>query len=171
MTDDYDVGYKKPPEHTQFKKGQSGNPKGRPPKKREVEASDITALLTDLVTVQKNGKTVEMSPKQVQLHSLMRKVEEKEDMRAAERLFKEFNKHNCMPKPERLNTSQVVQLPSTPEQPFSKSLFIFKLYGRLNLSPEERVLMEELWKPHAEQEERDKRVRALSHLKLEDEDD
>ena len=31
--DDYDVeevGYKKPPSHTQFKKGKSGNPKGRP---------------------------------------------------------------------------------------------------------------------------------------------
>lgn len=27
---DYPVGYKKPPRHTQFKKGQSGNPKGRP---------------------------------------------------------------------------------------------------------------------------------------------
>lgn len=26
---DYDVGYKKPPRHSQFKPGQSGNPKGR----------------------------------------------------------------------------------------------------------------------------------------------
>ena len=28
--DDYAVGYKKPPLHTRFKKGQSGNPRGRP---------------------------------------------------------------------------------------------------------------------------------------------
>lgn len=27
------VGYGKPPKHTQFKKGKSGNPKGRPPNK------------------------------------------------------------------------------------------------------------------------------------------
>lgn len=27
--DDYEVGYKKPPAHTRFKAGQSGNPKGR----------------------------------------------------------------------------------------------------------------------------------------------
>lgn len=27
---DYQVGYRKPPKHSQFKKGQSGNPKGRP---------------------------------------------------------------------------------------------------------------------------------------------
>ena len=28
--DDYEVGYGKPPRHTWFKKGQSGNPRGRP---------------------------------------------------------------------------------------------------------------------------------------------
>ena len=27
---DYKVGYKKPPLHTRFQKGQSGNPRGRP---------------------------------------------------------------------------------------------------------------------------------------------
>lgn len=27
---EYEVGYKKPPKNYQFKKGQSGNPKGRP---------------------------------------------------------------------------------------------------------------------------------------------
>ena len=32
MTDEYDVGYGKPPQHTQFQKGKSGNPKGRPKK-------------------------------------------------------------------------------------------------------------------------------------------
>jgi hypothetical protein len=30
MADDYEVGYGKPPRHTRFRKGQSGNPKGRP---------------------------------------------------------------------------------------------------------------------------------------------
>jgi hypothetical protein len=29
MPDDYAVGYKKPPKHSQFKKGQTGNPNGR----------------------------------------------------------------------------------------------------------------------------------------------
>jgi hypothetical protein len=28
--DDYEVGYGKPPEHAKFKKGKSGNPRGRP---------------------------------------------------------------------------------------------------------------------------------------------
>jgi len=36
---DYPVGYKKPPRHTQFKPGQSGNPKGRP--KKSATLNDI----------------------------------------------------------------------------------------------------------------------------------
>lgn len=48
---DYEVGYGKPPKRTRFKKGQSGNPKGRPKGakgftaslKREME-SKVTAL-------------------------------------------------------------------------------------------------------------------------------
>lgn len=34
MCDDYEVGYGKPPKKHQFKKGQSGNPQGRPKKSR-----------------------------------------------------------------------------------------------------------------------------------------
>ena len=40
------VGYKRPPTHTRFKPGRSGNPAGRP--KRQVSFSD--ALLTELAT-------------------------------------------------------------------------------------------------------------------------
>ncbi|AZQ68263.1 hypothetical protein EF888_14635 [Silicimonas algicola] len=34
--DDFDVGYRKPPAATRFKKGQSGNPKGRPKGSRNI---------------------------------------------------------------------------------------------------------------------------------------
>ncbi len=42
--DDEPVGYKKPPRWTQFRKGQSGNPKGRPPKSRPGKNADPTSL-------------------------------------------------------------------------------------------------------------------------------
>jgi hypothetical protein len=38
-TDRYEVGYGKPPKSTQFKKGRSGNPKGRPKKKHNAKQS------------------------------------------------------------------------------------------------------------------------------------
>lgn len=34
---DYDVGYKKPPRSTRFKQGQSGNPRGRPRKVKDLD--------------------------------------------------------------------------------------------------------------------------------------
>jgi hypothetical protein len=38
---DYEVGYGKPPRHSRFVKGQSGNPRGRPP-----GAKNMKTLLT-----------------------------------------------------------------------------------------------------------------------------
>lgn len=53
----YEVGYKKPPKHSQFKKGQSGNKRGRP--KRRITMSDVeTAFdkaLNAFITVSENG--------------------------------------------------------------------------------------------------------------------
>jgi hypothetical protein len=53
-TGDYEVGYGKPPRHTRFAKGQSGNPRGRP-----CGAKNFTTLLEEAldepVTVTENG--------------------------------------------------------------------------------------------------------------------
>jgi hypothetical protein len=52
---DYDVGYKKPPQHSWFKKGTSGNPKGRP-KYTKMLPGDATGVFHQPVTLIRKGK-------------------------------------------------------------------------------------------------------------------
>ena len=51
-TSDYTVGYKKPPRHTQFKPGKSGNPKGRPRKNATLEETLTKELLASICVAQ-----------------------------------------------------------------------------------------------------------------------
>ncbi len=51
----YDIGYRKPPRHTRFKKGQSGNPRGRD-KGRESYRTEFLKELGERVTVTENGR-------------------------------------------------------------------------------------------------------------------
>lgn len=51
---DYEVGYGRPPKHTRFKPGQSGNPGGRKRKSKDLQKL-IQAELDTLITVQDAG--------------------------------------------------------------------------------------------------------------------
>lgn len=57
MSDDADdvVGYGRPPRHTRFKRGRSGNPRGRPRKSRNINEL-ITKELDTTVTITEDGK-------------------------------------------------------------------------------------------------------------------
>jgi Family of unknown function (DUF5681) len=51
---DYEVGYGKPPRHTRFKKGQSGNPRGRPSGSKNLTTL-LGEVLNELVVVAESG--------------------------------------------------------------------------------------------------------------------
>lgn len=57
---EYEVGYGKPPKDTRFKKGQSGNPKGRPKRSRNLTTL-IREELERKVVLTENGKQYKMT--------------------------------------------------------------------------------------------------------------
>ncbi len=64
--DPYEVGYGKPPKRTRFKKGRSGNPYGRPPKKPDLY-SELTKVLRERVTLTGPGQPEEATVQQALL--------------------------------------------------------------------------------------------------------
>ena len=53
---DYEVGYGKPPRHTRFKKGQSGNPRGRPSGSKNLKTLLNEALNERVVVAEEGGR-------------------------------------------------------------------------------------------------------------------
>ncbi len=88
MTDqkgDYEIGYKKPPKHVWFKKGQSGYPQGRPKGSRNLK-TDLAEELSTRITVREGGRTRKISAQQAMLKRLLVKALSG-DLRAIEKLF------------------------------------------------------------------------------------
>ena len=53
---DYEVGYGRPPRHTRFKKGQSGNPKGRPGGAKNLSTLVNEALNERVIVAEDSGR-------------------------------------------------------------------------------------------------------------------
>jgi Family of unknown function (DUF5681) len=67
---EYRVGYRKPPKHTQFKPGQSGNPGGRKPLFGNFEADLIDELATE-ISVRENGVERQVSKQRAVINTLV----------------------------------------------------------------------------------------------------
>ena len=52
---DYEVGYGKPPHHTRFQSGQSGNPRGRPSGSKNLKTL-LSEALNEPVIITENGR-------------------------------------------------------------------------------------------------------------------
>ena len=74
-TNDDEVGYRKPPRHTQFRKGVSGNPKGRP-KSSENLATVLARTLQEKVDVTVNGKRTRITKLDLAVKQLVDKATE-----------------------------------------------------------------------------------------------
>ena len=68
-----DIGYKKPPKHTQYKKGQSGNPKGRPKKVEASMMDQILDVFEEPVKVTINARTKQVPQLLVLIRQHMKK--------------------------------------------------------------------------------------------------
>jgi hypothetical protein len=91
-----EVGYKKPPRNRQFRKGVSGNPKGRPPGSRSLR-TELREVMETLISVQENGKKAKVTIR----HAMLLRLRQQAlagDKRAIDRLLLLAAVH--LPEPE-----------------------------------------------------------------------
>jgi hypothetical protein len=82
----YEVGYGKPPKHTQFKPGQSGNRHGRPPGTRNLK-TDLAEELAERIAINEGGRKRAVSKQRAMLKQLMAKAL-RGDVRAADTILR-----------------------------------------------------------------------------------
>ena len=87
--DEYEVGYGRPPTHSQFKPGQSGNPKGRPKGSKNTKTI-LAEELDTKITLTEGSQKITITKREAMVKSSVNKAI-KGDHRAFNLLYKEAN--------------------------------------------------------------------------------
>jgi hypothetical protein len=82
---DYKVGYRRPPQHSRFQKGKSGNPRGRPKGARNF-VTEVQEALGEMMLVRQGGTARRLTRRSAVVLSLLDKAL-KGDVRAASLLI------------------------------------------------------------------------------------
>lgn len=110
MSKPYDVGYGKPPEHSRFKKGKSGNPAGRPKKYKSW-----VNVLKEPVTMTVEGKKQEVTAFEASLRKTAQSALEGH-LSAIKRFIKYCDEAGLLVDQNKPATSGVYRVPLHPDQ-------------------------------------------------------
>ena len=70
---DYEVGYGKPPKGTQFKPGQSGNPRGRPKGTKNLK-TDLMEELREKIVIREGDRPQKVSKQRAMVKSVVNRA-------------------------------------------------------------------------------------------------
>ncbi|MCC5989240.1 MAG: hypothetical protein JJT95_16325 [Pararhodobacter sp.] len=104
---DYEVGYGKPPKARQFKKGLSGNPRGRPPKSKNMNTL-LDEELDRLITLRDGNGVRQISTREAIVKQMIQGAL-KGDLRQLQFLFRHLKRRND-PEPFRVAAEDEAEL-------------------------------------------------------------
>lgn len=121
-----DVGYKRPPTHSQWKPGQSGN-QGRRKTKAQTGTIDPSSILDGPISMRVGDKVVELDPYEANFTALMRKAMSG-DLRSAKLVLQACEEAGVLTEPEGQRGDGIrVTVPK--EWDYSEWLSMFDKFG------------------------------------------
>lgn len=124
---EYEVGHCRPPQGSQFQKGRSGNPGGRP-KAIKPNATDVVAVLSEPIPVSMGSTVRKLSAFEIGVRKLARAALKDRDLRAALKLLKLCEEYGIIEPGPAPVSGGVLVIPRTWDQ--DEWLEMLHRYGR-----------------------------------------